>query len=336
MKIFTLLCMVCLFSTVAKSQKVTLDLSRGGGDTLTIDPMKISNIELVNRLVGNDYKYTYKIEKNQLPAPSLPSFSSLAGSTSNNCSALVTAINSLNRQHDEKEIPKNIKDLQSEINRVDKATCSADITNAAQSIYLTRQLIPLPFPVTVNRGEIIKIKINRDDKTWIFVFKTEQVNHWKVYFGFTYVPDFISKFDNYYAKSDTGSTALVSKMNNDNKKVLRNISPTVLFTYRFYDKETAPLKFGLTGGFMYNLETLGAMAGPSVVIGDNISLTVGISTIQKDRLLGQYAEGQRLKETLIFSQLHEKVWTYDMFFSLGFNIPELFNKSSEKSKKPAE
>lgn len=343
MKIFTLLSLLMLLSAIAKPQKIQLDLSTGDKTNLTqtIDPMVIEDIVLVNRLPKG--VYTYTIEKIKQKVPALPGFKfANVSDTSffernNVCDSLVQASKVLANQKDETQIPLNIKALENEIKRANSVTCQNQILDANKLIFSTRQTFPLPSPLNVTEGDIVKIIIKRDTLSWTYEFKTEQINRWKVYFGFTYVPDMISKFDNYYAKSTAESTYLVSRMNSNNTNVLRNISPTVFFTYRgFHKKEDAPLKFGATGGFMYDLETLGAMIGPSLVIGENITVNVGLATLQKHRLMGQYAEGQSLKETLNFDQLHEKVWTYDVFFSVGFNIPNLFDKTSEKKKKNTE
>ena len=84
---------------------------------------------------------------------------------------------------------------------------------------------------------------------------------------------------------------------------------------------------------MYNTDVFGAMFGPSLVIGDNLTINTGISFLQKYKLKGQYkTDGtQVIKDNLSFDQLHDKIWTYDMFFSIGLNIPELFKKKTTTS-----
>ncbi|MGV3508303.1 MAG: hypothetical protein ACO1N7_03360 [Sphingobacteriaceae bacterium] len=325
---------IAAFAQLVSAQDITVNLANGQGSTIsqTINPQTLTSITLLNRILPENTKYSVTVEKMEMPMPPLPDQGLYGTDADAECDDLKEARNALNAENDEAKIASKIKALQAEIDKADKTTCKNTIAESQLAIASTRQTIVLAVPITIDKGEMVKITIKRDDKTWSYEFRTEQVNPWKVYFGFTYVPDVLSKFNNYYAKQDTGSTYLINKINGDNKNTLRNISPTVMFTYRFYKKEDQPAKFGLTGGFMYNLETLGAMFGPSLVIGDNLSINTGLAFVQKDKLRGQYMEGQRLKETLDFNQLHEKVWTYDMFVSIAFNIPGLFKKLGEKEK----
>jgi hypothetical protein len=320
------------FSKIVSAQN--LDLSTGQGTTITqtIDPMTITSFTVTNRLAKIDAIYSVKVLKTIMNPPALPTQGFLSADNPGDCGNLLTALNALDDETDEANIPAKISLLQSEIKKADKTKCKNTIRLAELSIASTFSSISLPVAIKVESGEMLKITIKRGDKTWNYELQTEQDNHWKAYFGFTFSPDILTKFDHFYAKSDTGTSFIVARSNAKNKNTFSNLSPTVLLTYQFYKKKDAPFKFGLTGGFKYNLETLGALFGPSIVIGDNVSLTVGITTLQKDRLRGQYVEGQRLKETLDFDQLHEKVWTYDLFFSVGFSISELFKKSEPKAK----
>ncbi|MCK7556223.1 hypothetical protein MKQ70_14855 [Chitinophaga sedimenti] len=93
-----------------------------------------------------------------------------------------------------------------------------------------------------------------------------------------------------------------------------------------------PIKFGITAGFSYNLENFSSLIGPSITIGDFISLNTGIALAQKDMLKGKYNAGDKISENLDFDQLHTKTWTYDLFFSIGLRFEGLFKKVDEKEK----
>lgn len=314
-----------------KAQDVPIDLSQGSNVSQTINPMTISSITLLNCILDRSTRYSVEIEKMRTSPPDLPTAGLFAASDPTECDNLVNATKKLKTTAAEEDIPTAIKDVQAEIAKANAATCKSTISDALIAIGATKKTIQLSAPITINKGEMLKINVKRGDKTICsYELRTETTNHWKLYFGFSYMPDIISKFDNFYAKEDTGGTYLISKMNNKKKNTFSNISPTVMFTYRFYKKEDAPVKFGLTFGFQYNLETLGAMAGPSIIIGDNASITSGVVFAQKYQLKGQYAEGQRISDVQDFDGLHEKVWTFDFFISIGFHISELFKKSDEK------
>ncbi|MEQ8425056.1 MAG: hypothetical protein RIA63_10125, partial [Cyclobacteriaceae bacterium] len=138
----------------------------------------------------------------------------------------------------------------------------------------------------------------------------------------------------FYAKKDGASNYLITKSSNSKKNVLKNISPTFMYSYLFFKDPFAPLKFGLTGGFLLDLTNPSVMAGPSLVIGDNLSLNIGVAVIQKNQLKGQYMEGQSISDNLDFDQLHNKIWSYDLFFSVGFHFDKNpFKKGEEKATK---
>ena len=157
MKFFSIACLFALFSTYAKSQKVNLDLSIGKGTTFsqTIDPKTITEIVLVNRLVGKDYNYEYIIEKKPNPIGPLPSFQLLGGDIGP-CDALLTALSNLNKENDERNVPEKIKELKAEVSKASQSTCSNEIATATKTILAaTDQSIKLVDPQTVRKGEML-------------------------------------------------------------------------------------------------------------------------------------------------------------------------------------
>jgi hypothetical protein len=327
----------CVVSTFCMAQNKTFDLSKNIKLTETVNPQTITSLTLVNSLAIPGTVYSIDVIVKHTPTPPLPSLSipgagpaGLLGIPA--CTNLEAAITKLKNETDESKIPSEVEALQKEIKNAVPATCGPDIDEAKTTIDATTTHYSLPFPIIIGKGDEVTITITRDKKKWVFVFKNERVSHWTTYYGFTYIPDVLTKFSNYYASEQAGGTFNILKMNSTNKNVLQNISPTAMFTYRFFEKNPdAFMKFGITGGIMYNTDILGAMFGPSLVFGDNITINTGVSFVQKYKLKGQYTEGQIVQDNLDFSQLHDKIWTYDMFFSIGFNLPELFSKKSDKS-----
>lgn len=323
----------CLSTISAFSQNVkNLDLSKTENSE-SVEPQTITGFKLVNGLAtpGTAYSISYSIKHNfQMPlsipnkTPDNPTFDKDKG-----CSTLETAIDKLKKEPFESQIPKDIEDLQKEL-AIAPASCSNNMATAQAYINATKVYdTTLQSPIIIGKNDELDITITRNNIKWSFVFKNIQPNHWTTYYGFTYIPDILTKFTNYYANQQQGDSFIISKMNGGNKNVLQNVSPTAMFTYRIFCKKPDEVfKFGITGGIFYNTEILGAMFGPSLIIGDNVTLNTGISFVQKYKLKGQYHEGQTIHENLDFNQLHDKIWTYDIFISIGFNIPELFTKKN--------
>lgn len=332
---------IILFSIASLNgfgQTLTIDLSQNLNSTFTqsIDPQTITQIALVNKVLSpSTVKYSIDIQIKRgvtipLPMPGASAATVPLGGKGGVCTDLEKALNNLQIEPSEANVPNYITALQSAISNANATTCAGDITDATAAINLTKSIYALSPKITIGSGDEIIITITKDSKNkWIYDYKATQVNHVIVFYGFTYVPDLLTSYPNYYAKQqDTGGKYVITRMNGNNKNVFQNISPTVMFTYRFFKNEDDQFKFGLTGGFTYNTQTLGALFGPSFVIGNVISLNTGISFVQKSTLLGQYQSGQIISDNLTFDQLHTKIWTYDIFFSIGFNIPSLFNNKS--------
>lgn len=336
-KLSTIIC--CLLSLYCLSQNKTFDLSKKVNISQSVLPQKITRITLVNGLAKAGTAYSVDIVVKHTPPPplSIPtgvSSDAAAGGKGGACKPLNDATDALLKETSESNIPNLIASLQKEIKSA-PAGCEADVKEANKAIDATTTSIVLTDPIVIGKGDEAQITISRDKNAWVFTFKNERVSHWTTYYGFTYVPDILTKFTNYYASEQAGGTYLISKMNSKNKNVLQNISPTVMFTYRFFDEKDPDkfLKTGITAGMMYNSEVLGAMFGPSLVFGDNVTVNTGISFVQKYRLKGQYVNGQTIQDNLDFDQLHDKIWTYDFFFSIGINLPSLFEKKSDKKDK---
>ena len=79
------------------------------------------------------------------------------------------------------------------------------------------------------------------------------------------------------------------------------------------------------------------MISPSIIIADNLSVNIGAIFTQKDRLRGQYSEGQSLRESLDFDQLHEKKHQLEWFVSIAFRFESNpFKKKEDNDSKSEE
>jgi hypothetical protein len=336
--IYTLITLVLSVQGIA--QTIPLDLSNNANNsfTQTIKPQTIKSIFLENKLADESkiYKIYVKKETIEIPPFSINSFQK--ATRMKTCDSINNKIDSLVKAaKNESDIPKLVKDLNKEIEEIKKIK-SNDYKDlllliANQRINLTKDTCKLTEPIVIENGDMVTITVTRDTITWTYILKTEQVSHWKTYYGFSYVfPSVLTKFDNYYAKQDTGSSYLITKSNQSTKYQLKNITPTIMLSYLFFKNQNAQIKIGFTAGFQVDLNTPSALFCPSLIIGDNISLNLGIAVIQKNALKGQYKLDQRINGNLEFDQLHDKVWTYDIFFSVAFRFDKNpFKKEETKN-----
>ena len=313
----------CFFSSFCIAQSLTIDLSKNLNQTFsqTIEPQDLKQIILINKVLLSTVKYAVDIKKEH-PVTAAINTASFLGAAAGPCKPIEDAIDILSKENAESKIPDAIVKLQDEINKASKAEiCTSDVTNAHQLINLTSEHINVN-PIEIRPGDKITITVTRDDKNkWTYVFQTETISHSKIYYGFSYLfSNCLTQFPAYYSKADTGNTFLVTRSNSTTRNVLKNITPTFMYSYLFFKNPDAVAKFGLTAGFMLDMSNPSVMVSPSLIIGDNVSLNLGLAFTQKDQLKGQYMDGQRIKDNLDFDQLHNKIWTYDLFFSIGFHF----------------
>jgi len=319
---------------VSSFAQITVDLGNRVTGTLPIIAQKITKITVIDALPASNYMVTVTVKNNPTPLSIPTGNAGGAQARVGACKALDDLIDAFEAETEESKIRQEITSLKAAVAAADTTRCQPSIDKAKKDIDAT----VIEIPVSINAGEDdeIHIDIARGDKKWSFVFKNDHPSHWTTFYGFTYVPDILTRFNNYYANPQDNGKYLVSKMNGSRKNIFQNLSPTAMFTYRFFDKKPdALLQFGITGGIMYNTDILGAMFGPSLAIDKNVTINTGISFLQKYKLEGVYkSDGtQIITENLDFDQLHEKVWTYDIFFSIGFNIPEMFGKKTDAKTK---
>jgi hypothetical protein len=205
---------------------------------------------------------------------------------------------------------------------------------------------------SIRNNQTIDITITRttngkDTVTWTRTFKTPIKSPWHIMYGFTFVPNIMNPVTNYFSKADTsGKRFTITKLNNQRNDFLKNISPTIMLQWAPLKKYTLKdnwksifsnnfYQLGFVSGLSLNFAsetgTVNVMAGPSLVIADNISLSGGVVLTQKSILKGQYKEGDIIKENLDFDQLHEKKYMAEWFISLAIRFDSNpFKKEEEK------
>lgn len=350
--------MLMLVSGFLSAQPITLDLAKGQAEQQIPINTEVQTIVLTNVLYSSQFKYTAKVQIKDLPIPAFPtSVFSSGGTTPDTCLFLNDKIQEAETLTEESTIPTFKEELRDSIKKAGEAACTAYIERA-RKLLEHQAAIALAIPITLKECQELTITVTRTTnsngtkKDWTFKYKTPCESPWKIHYGFTFSPNMMNPVNNYYAQSDTGSTYVISKLNNQSKSFLENLTPTVMFTYSSpnaysWKKGTANYyvlgaifnnnvyRTGITGGVGINLESPVVIIGPSIVIKENLTISAGMAVRQKSVLKGQYTEGQRLNETLDFDQLHEEKYMPEWYISIGFRFDQNpFSKKEEE--KPTE
>jgi hypothetical protein len=337
--------LTCFLLIQSSFGQLSLDLAKirpGETYSQTVDPQTIKSVILENILIGDTTGYSIKIKEEKIPVKPFDS-STIFRFLQDNCKDTLydSLKDQLMNESEEKNVPGIISSLSNWISDADESSCQAETAEAKELIASSRRIFTLIQPVELESGEQITVTVSRGTLLWTFTFTTAEENPWSVLYGFTYVLNLVNNPDNYFAKKDTGNSYLITKQNGlgSSKKVLSNITPTIMFTwkpvnkYRFNNKPGRALfsnhcyQLGFTGGFSLNLSEPTAMVAPSLIFADNLSLSLGVVFIQKYFLSGNYSPGDRILENLTFDQLHEKKYVFDFFISIAFRFDKnIFQK----------
>jgi hypothetical protein len=342
MKIILLLLVGVITFNICNAQ-IELDLSVDKGNSRTID-LDVKYVKILNA-VRNKFSYIVDIKKTTItPVFNISGAQAINGFDKNTCSNdSKTILGKLEASSTEKELKTAVDDARKYLvnNKEPLSECIKAIENI---VINTEIVVPLGFKVQPNQTIVITINKYENGKkdpkfTWTFTLKTEEKTRWLVHYGLTYAPSLISKFTHYHSLADTGTANryTIAKDNNNGPKTWENISATINFTYPFHGDERG-YDAGITAGFAISagLELSGHI-GISAIIGQNVIVGSGIAFMQKQKLKGQYKEGQIIKENLSFDALHEKVWVPELFFTIGFRFGSnpFVKKEAADSKKPA-
>jgi len=321
--------------------QIVFDLSDKNESTESVD-FKIGSQVLFKNLIPSERisgHYSFIIDVKQEPIPAFKG-AQLAGAECEKSVEVQNEIASINNEEDEGKIPDHIKNLNEIINKPPKDINNNCLRYLKSLIELTKYIMPLQFKLDYNQTITITVKRKGKDSTYIWtkIYKTPIKSPWHIMYGFTFVPDMLNPVTNYYCKADTtGKLYTVTKLNNQRNDFFKNISPTLMFQWSpmkkyyfrtgsiskaFFSNNFYQLGFvgGLSLNFTSEIGTINVLAGPSIVIADNISLCTGIILTQKNILNGQYKEGDIIKENLDFDQLHEKKYMAECFISLAIRF----------------
>jgi len=323
--------------------QIYIDLSEKLQATESIDlprePILLLKNVLPDRSI-NKYKIEMELSESEIPAIHLPSGTS--GSKGGcgpqaECAPFWNAFRELKNASEESLLPGLISSLEEAIKSAKKQNC--DCSSTGDSLIKSTSL-SMKLNFTLRYNQTITIKIIRvtgvDTVTWIHTYKTPERTPWHILYGFTFVPNWMNPEKTYFTKADTsGKSFTITGMNNQKKEFWKNISPTIMiqwapmtkynirndwkavFSNHFYQLGFVS---GLSLNFASETGIVNVMAGPSLLIADNVSLSGGLVFTQKNVLMGKYKDGDVVKENLEFDQLHDKKYMLEWFFSLAIRF----------------
>ncbi len=326
---------------VDKNTGAILVTEKWSGDSLFVD-----SVRLLNTLYGYDYSVSVgKSKVNrvlpvfQMPGDGLKLLDTPKDSLRNvRFDDLRYSLQVLFTVDSEKVIPAAYSNLRAVVNEITiqrmipQSRADSVLLDSAQKIVARGAQLDFRAKIRLGKNDVLTIRIARAGFVIVYTIRMpEEVQRWFVHYGFTYTPQFISPSRQYYSKSDTGSTYLITRMNGRNGNFLDNLSPTLQFSYRLLSNRWM-LSPSLVGGFSLNFTNPSAMFGAGCLIGDNLSLNIGMMFSQRLFLKGEYTDNQRIDSNKTFDDLHNKQYVPELCFSIAFRFDENPFKTKEEGK----
>jgi uncharacterized small protein (DUF1192 family) len=345
MKISILLT-VLLFGIVelGKSQNpLILDLGvLDPGTTYSVNKNKnvtYDYVVLKNAIFG--YKYSISIEKevDTIPPLSFKASDTLKITTTiikniDNCNKLIIAIKSVDSIYNDKgrlqiikkikneilehELAKRIAILKSEL-RTTK--CEKDDLKEKANKLITQSCRNFNEILEVATGESITIKVKRDSLEWIYIIKGEPLGKWVTSYGFGFTSSFLEG-STYYTKQVPDSAIFQILKSNKTSRLDLNYIPAVFFSYCPAERFNKFSNLSWTAGLGFDLSSPVVFFGGSLMIWQNIGLSLGVAFQQEYRLKDQYSESEFIKVSLDKEQLHDKIYRPNIFLSVNFRFGE--------------
>jgi len=317
-----------LLSTNTVFSQIIFDLSDQKTKTETVDIGK-SILIVKNMSINPTVRYSISVQMKQ---ERIPSFSTglLAGAEceeTNATKAYRDARDKVLAITNETELPKNIEALKSEIGKLGEQFQSCK-EQGNRYISLTSFTKDLQFSLKNNQTITVIItknfKAGSKDTSATFTkeFKTPEKSPWLTHFGFTYQPNIISKYDQFFTKQkDASDTFNIIRKYRSQTRFWENLTPTIMFSYPITNKE-GESHLAISAIASTNFSLFSAGTGLSAIIGHNYALGVGFMFTQKNVLRGEYkADGTEIvKQAMTFDQLHEKKWGPEIYFTIALRF----------------
>lgn len=175
----------------------------------------------------------------------------------------------------------------------------------------------------LNNGERLEVALTRnvDDekRSWVYTFTTEPRGEWEVTYGFSFISPIFSKEGRFHTAAQDSQSYVIRKDHNRRKL---DFVPSVFFSWMPANPRSDVWVVGLSGGLGFDTTSPTVFAAATVSYNQNLKVHLGLAAHQQEVLLGKYQEGDHVNEVLDFSQLHEKLYRINPFFSLSLRLSQ--------------
>lgn len=257
------------------------------------------------------------------------------------CSNLGSPFNALRAATSEAQVPSLVKALKAEVKQCDESdlvkllriTCPSNPTDAVCSQVLTplekslRDAVDLLSKTTetlempIEPNEDLEFSVVSTSTTaqppesrWDYRFFTPGDKRWFVSYGFAVSADDNQSFYTKPVEGQDGKFEILEKA--DSKEQL--LTPAVFFNANLGSWKS--IDWLAAGGLGVNSDSISIFAGLGLSVYKNLSLLVGATVRETERLDGRYHVGQVVGENLESGALGEETYRTFLFLSLGFRF----------------
>lgn len=321
MRVTLTVCVVLLCVPLFGSD-LTIDLATEKTAVEPIEARLYTSITITNAIPGKNYSPTIELKQHDRPAIDFKkSITEMQADDSGGGVAAVVprctyptvnaALAALRGATSETDVPGLVQDLNDAV-LTDQCQNDPVIPGLVTSmIERTTRTVSAHLPLQV--GDIVTVKVQRvDDDTlqWTKSFDTGERGRFLTHVGMSFLPD---RDDQYFTKQTAEEEFTITK-----KKDRRTAryAPTVFFTWSPQALRSRNLISGPTVGLGFDLEHPTAMLGWSLTYNQTWGVAIGAAAQPQKRLVGQYSEGDKLKEQLAEDLLTEDTFRPNFFVSI--------------------
>lgn len=316
-------------SVYSQSEKLVIDLAEFNGKSGTIEkPLqskKIESILITNKFLGLSYDVSVDVQVAMLAPLSLPISSEVGAGTASPCAELLTIYKTTSDLSNTNDKTANERDLKEALGKLadeqKKNPCADASLNKSilNLVHNTSQEIGMSLNVQPNQE--ITVLIKRGDIVYKMIFKSEQNSRFVLSYGFGFTSKKLEP-TRYFTEELGTDSFRISKKQKYNLLDLRFI-PSVFISY-FLDRNlNKSFNHSITAGLGFNTQTPVIFIGYNLMWHHNIGMSAGLSFYEQQKLLGQYKEGQILKQTLDDSQLYEmSLFRPNIFISINLRLAD--------------
>jgi hypothetical protein len=162
------------------------------------------------------------------------------------------------------------------------------------------------------------------------IFKSKQNSRFVLSYGFGFTSKKLEPQKYFLDELGTDSFRITKKDKYDLLD-LRFI-PTIFFSYFIDSNLNRPFNHSITAGLGFNTQTPVIFFGYNLMWHQNIGISAGICFYEQQKLLGNYKQGQILKQILEESQLYEtNLFRPNFFISVNLRLADNPFKSTNAS-----